>query len=274
MVKIFYLKWRSYSLNGKKELIWEKLAEKYEIFWLDLWGVLIDGTQCFPYARDFLRFLRKTNKQVIFMSNTPTLRSILAAELNHIGIDASLYDYIMTSGEAARNYLERTRTPLLNSYFHIGDEKHAHLLEGLHFTQANSLENANFILLTAFDPLFASVLQLNYLKSLNKEMICVNPDRFIITLEGEKKYCAGELAKLFEERGGKVTFVGKPFPLIFSETLKCLSQASDKSQIIMIGDNLMTDIRGAKNFGIDSALVNNSEITTDLPNYVFPSFTI
>lgn len=265
---------RSHSLTAKRELTWGKLAEKYEIFLLDLWGVLIDGTQCFPYALDFLRFLRKMNKQVIFLSNTPTLRSMLEMELDHIGIDASLYDGIMTSGEAARNYLERTRNPLLNSYFHIGEEKHAHLLAGLHFAQANSLENADFILLTAFDPFFASILQLDYLKSLNKEMICVNPDRFIITLEGEKKYCAGELAKLFEERGGKVTFVGKPFPLIFSEILKQVGQALDKSQMIMIGDNLMTDIRGAKNFGIDSALVNNSEITTDLPNYVFPSFTI
>jgi len=258
----------------ERRMIWEMLAEKYEIFFLDLWGVLIDGEQCCPYALDFLTLLRKAQKQISFISNTPTLRLVLARELMEMGIEPYYYDILMTSGEAVRAYLQRTRHTRASSYFHIGDEKHEELLKGLRFNRVHTPETAGFILLTAFDAYFASDVQLDYVIYLDKEIICVNPDRFILTLTGETKYCAGELAALYEQRGGKVTFVGKPFPLIFSETLNCLSQAVAKSQIIMIGDNLTTDITGADNFGIDSALVNNQEVSTNLPNYIFPSFTI
>ena len=29
---------------------WHQLATQFDVFFIDLWGVLIDGKQCFPYA--------------------------------------------------------------------------------------------------------------------------------------------------------------------------------------------------------------------------------
>ena len=43
-------------------------------------------------------------------------------------------------------------------------------------------------------------------------MICTNPD-LIVDRGNVREYCAGSIAKIFEEIGGKVEYFGKPYPL-------------------------------------------------------------
>ena len=89
--------------------------------------------------------------------------------------------------------------------------------------------------------------------SLSLKMICVNPDLEII--RGKKKeICAGALALQYEKLGGKVKYFGKPYKKIYQKTLEKI-KVKNKKKIIAIGDSLRTDILGANNFGIDSALV-------------------
>jgi ribonucleotide monophosphatase NagD (HAD superfamily) len=45
--------------------------------------------------------------------------------------------------------------------------------------------------------------------------------------------------------------LGKPHPAIFEEALR----RSGTRDMVMLGDQLETDIRGARDFGLDSALV-------------------
>ena len=60
---------------------------------------------------------------------------------------------------------------------------------------------------------------LNYYKKIlkseiNKKMICTNPD--LIVDKGEKReYCAGSVAKIFEDLGGVVEYFGKPHKEIY-----------------------------------------------------------
>jgi len=63
--------------------------------------------------------------------------------------------------------------------------------------------------------------------------------------------------------------VSKPDPRIFEFALKKLNH-SDKSNVLMIGDSLSSDIQGGVNFGIDTCWFNpkNIENTTSLkPTY-------
>ncbi|KJV53838.1 HAD hydrolase, IA, variant 1 family protein [Orientia tsutsugamushi str. Gilliam] len=55
--------------------------------------------------------------------------------------------------------------------------------------------------------------------------------------------------------GGKVVYSGKPHSEIFQAVLNTLALNVKKKKILMIGDTLETDILGANNIGIDSALV-------------------
>ena len=60
---------------------------------------------------------------------------------------------------------------------------------------------------------------------------------------------------------------GKPDPSIFSHTLSLLSLP--KEEVIMVGDNLMTDILGASRTGIKSVWINrhNKERNEVIPTY-------
>jgi ribonucleotide monophosphatase NagD (HAD superfamily) len=59
----------------------------------------------------------------------------------------------------------------------------------------------------------------------------------------------------------KFTPLGKPHAAIFNEALK----RSGTMEMVMIGDQLETDIRGAVEFGLDSVLVNTgiANVTPD-----------
>ena len=84
-------------------------------------------------------------------------------------------------------------------------------------------------------------------------MICVNPDLEVI--RGKKKeFCAGSIALKYEELGGKVKYFGKPYRDIYKKTMTKI-KIKNKNKILAIGDSLRTDILGANNFQIDSALV-------------------
>jgi ribonucleotide monophosphatase NagD (HAD superfamily) len=64
---------------------------------------------------------------------------------------------------------------------------------------------------------------------------------------------AGAIAALYEEMGGVVTHIGKPYVDIYRHA-HALCGFPDKARIVSIGDSLEHDIRGAVTFGIDGVL--------------------
>lgn len=53
--------------------------------------------------------------------------------------------------------------------------------------------------------------------------------------------------------------VAKPNPEIFEHTLKLIDH-TDKSEVLMIGDSLTSDIKGGNNFGIDTCWYNPNKL--------------
>ena len=75
-----------------------------------------------------------------------------------------------------------------------------------------------------------------------------------------RELCAGSIAQIYEEVGGKVDYFGKPYPLVYN-----LSANSDNKKILCIGDNLNTDIKGAnvqnfKSFFITGGIHKNENL--------------
>ena len=106
---------------------------------------------------------------------------------------------------------------------------------------------------------------LNYYKELlinhiSKEMICTNPD-LIVDRGSKREYCAGSVAMVFENLGGKVAYFGKPH----SEVYKQSTETKNK-KIIAIGDNLSTDIKGAINMNYDSLFVTSGIHNEEIKN--------
>ena len=106
-------------------------------------------------------------------------------------------------------------------------------------------------------------------------MLCVNPDLHVLSLLGEKHFCAGSVAQMYEGLGGSVIYIGKPFLDIFTLAHSHVN-FTDKAGIVMVGDTLHTDIKGALDYGIETALVNKelSSSSEDIkPDRVFVQFT-
>ena len=95
---------------------------------------------------------------------------------------------------------------------------------------------------------------LNQLIKFDPIMICSNPDKTVI--RGEKfMICAGLLAEYYQKIGGKVEFYGKPHSEIYEFTY--LKIKNKTSQILVIGDSLENDIKGANLQNLDSLLITN-----------------
>jgi len=85
-------------------------------------------------------------------------------------------------------------------------------------------------------------------------MICSNPDKTVI--RGNRfMICAGLLAEYYENIGGQVVYYGKPYNEIYEF---CYSKIKDKSRkILIIGDSLDNDIKGANLQHLDSLLITD-----------------
>jgi HAD superfamily hydrolase (TIGR01450 family) len=89
-------------------------------------------------------------------------------------------------------------------------------------------------------------------------MICANPD-IVIHRGDDLIYCAGALARRYEELGGSVVYAGKPYGPIYDRALARAERARgrpiEKPRVLAIGDGMKTDIVGAKRAGLDALFV-------------------
>ena len=77
------------------------------------------------------------------------------------------------------------------------------------------------------------------------------------------------------ERASGVTavYIGKPNPFAFDLALGILGV--EKGQVLVVGDRVATDIAGARNLGLASALVRTGEFRPgDLDGSVKPDYII
>jgi HAD superfamily hydrolase (TIGR01459 family) len=234
------------------------LADRYDGFVLDLWGVIHDGINAFPHAVETLRRLRDAGKRTLLLSNVPRPNAAAQTMMRRMGIDDSLYTGILTSGEAVRRAL---RDPpdlwwaeLGRRVFHLGPDRDKPVLEGLALTIVSAPEDADFVLNTGPDDHrnpsdiaeFEPTLQACARHRL--KMICANPDLEVIR-GGVGVLCAGALAVRYAQLGGDVRSLGKPDPAIYQPVLQQLHLPADR--VLAVGDSLRTDIAGA--VGVDLA---------------------
>ncbi len=57
-----------YSKNLKA---FRDISDKYDVFFVDLWGVIHNGVECHKDAISTLEHLKKKNKIIILISNAP-----------------------------------------------------------------------------------------------------------------------------------------------------------------------------------------------------------
>ena len=227
-----------------------QVQSKYDAFFIDLWGVIHNGIKLYPGAVEVLENLNKLNKRFVLMSNAPRPSKSVEKFLLKLKLNKIFLKNVFTSGEAALQSLQRNVYG--KNFYHLGPKRDASLFWRFK-NNRRGLENADFILCTGF--LDSHENSLDYYKGLLKrytklKMVCTNPD-LVVHRGFEQQYCAGTLAEIFKGMGGKVIYFGKPHHEIYKFCIK------KDEKILIIGDNIRTDIIGANNMKFDSLFITN-----------------
>ena len=95
-------------------------------------------------------------------------------------------------------------------------------------------------------------------------MVCVNPDLVVHRQSGVTSPCAGLLAQHYEGQGGRVIYHGKPDPAVFHRCAEELGANRADARVLVVGDSLTTDIKGAVAAGFDSLWVTRGIYAAEL----------
>ena len=225
-----------------------EIFDAYDTFVIDLWGVIHNGIQLNEKAIEAVSQLKIKSKKIVFLSNAPRPSAKVIDFLLNMKMDKKYLTNVITSGEAAINSLRNKKFG--DNFFHLGPKRDSALFEGFKEKSTN-IDLCGFILCTGlFDEHTEDLIYYKNLlsSSVSKKLVCTNPD--IVVHRGNKEeYCAGYIAKIFEELGGKVIYYGKPHKEIYKMCFK------PNEKVLAIGDNLRTDIKGANNLNKDSLFI-------------------
>jgi HAD superfamily hydrolase (TIGR01459 family) len=236
------------------------IADRYDGFVLDLWGVVHDGQRPYPGVPEALAELKARGKRVVFLTNAPRRSWAVQTLLDRMGLDRALYDGIMASGEIAWRLMKRRDHPFFAGLgrraLHIGPDRDLSVLDEGVAERVFDPAAADFVLNTGPDPergvhdaeAYRPALEAAFAHNL--PMLCVNPDRHVMVGE-ERLICAGALADIYLALGGKVLEIGKPDPSVYDPVLELMG-LSDRRRVLAIGDTPHTDLAGAQAAGLDA----------------------
>ena len=193
------------------------IVGKYDLFYIDLWGVVHNGIKPHQEAIKVLNELELIGKEYVLLTNAPRPSNAVKAFLKNMNLEENIRNHVFSSGEASLNYLKSNF--LSKKFYHIGPPRDFDLFKDFEKDKSQSIENCEYLLCTGLFEKYDE--DLNYYKDLfekniNKQMVCTNPD-LIVDKGNKRELCAGSVAMVFEKMGGKVIYFGKPYPEVYNQ---------------------------------------------------------
>ncbi len=233
-------------------------------------GTLYLDEQLFPGAADFLAKIRENGGYYLFLTNNSS-KGVQAyvEKMRRMGVPAATSDFL-TSVDAAIAFLkQRYGTEALQKKIYIlGTHSFCAQMEAAGFRLTTSPDADIDLLLLGFDRELtfqkledACILlgRRNADGSPYVDYYATNPDWVCPTAFGFVPDC-GSMAWMLEKATGRSPkFIGKPEP---DMALLAMEQCGfSRSETLLIGDRLYTDIACGNRAGIDTAFVLSGEGT-------------
>ncbi len=252
------------------------IVQNYDALIIDIWGVVYEGNDPYKNAINFLNKILQLNKKLIFLSNAP--RPGILAYQRFIDWGVNMKNaHVYTSGDHLREELTNRSNKFFENpkkkFYHLGADRNKDLLRDIEINLVNDINQADFLLLSIYadshEELESHEDLLKQALNLKLPAICANPD-LTVNYNNQIRYCSGSFAKKYTDLGGFVHYFGKPEANIFELILERYLSGCDRGKILMIGDTIETDIVGAKQVGLDSALVltGNGQKYSDEDNFI------
>lgn len=245
------------SIDGLRQI-----ADRYDGFILDQWGVLHDGQTAYPGAVDCLRHLKSLGKCTVVLSNSGKRAYANEGRLASLGFDPGTYNRLITSGDIAWEGLKRKVHPFYRKLGHrcllISNDQDQSIVQRLAYILVGDIDSADFILLAGAGDLKEPSDCDRFLSAALKRrlpLLCANPDLTRLVDGGLALGC-GAIAKSYERMGGEVHYVGKPHPEVY-QSCRTFFEERYAKRIVAIGDSLQHDVAGGTAAGFDTVFVSN-----------------
>ena len=256
------------------------MVEKFDVIVVDAYGVFNFGQGISLSVINTFKKWMEQGKKVYILSNTTAVNDSCIKSYEKKGVVRGIhYSDVMTSGQFAYEDIQLGNLPIEGKKYYVFGTANFKKLDPIPAIFANSsyelvkdVDEADFIYCgipqlidnegCPYDSTDISdfEVQVRELVKSKKPMLVANPDmtaneggRFVVR--------QGIIGKLYQEMGGNVVIYGKPDTRIYDVLLERYCPTVCKDKVLMIGDTLRTDIKGAQRAGICGALVIEGGVT-------------
>jgi HAD superfamily hydrolase (TIGR01459 family) len=246
-------------MHSPREATLRELIDDYDVFFVDQFGVLRDDNGPYDGAIEALSQIKAAGKTVVILSNSGRSGDFNADRLVKIGFAADGFDYFVTSGDVALDVLSRPASalPANSKCLTVSSGSDSNLADRLGLTSTNSALDADLVIISGSEAERVSMEEYREMLRPAAERglpcYCTNPDIHKLH-KGSIAPGAGAIAKLYEDLGGTVGWLGKPYPEIYEYALQLVGNP-DRRGVICVGDSIEHDILGAQTAGLASVLV-------------------
>ncbi|MCG3211852.1 MAG: Dihydroxyacetone phosphatase [Anaerolineae bacterium] len=217
---------------------------------LDMDGVLVRGRRLIPGAAEFIDTLTATgHKFMLLTNNSRHTRTDVQRRLKQQGLNIDI-NHIYTSAMAAAAYLTEQQPG--GTVFALGDLGLYQALSDAGYALSN--HEPDFVLLGECDHhTYDNIIQAANFILTGARFVATNPDVSNMTEFGLVPGC-GSVAALIEKTTGVAPYVvGKPNLYMLQAALTRLGEKPEN--VLMVGDNLDTDIEMGRQGGVETLLV-------------------
>jgi HAD superfamily hydrolase (TIGR01450 family) len=272
------------------------LAVRFKAVFLDSYGVIKNYNGLIEGVQNTIDFLREKDIAIRILTNDASRSQQQQSESFYkLGLKGIDMHEIVTSGMMAKQFLQDKI--LSGKIGYLGTENSAHyiLQSGLEHISVSNIDLLSIDDISAFvfldDEGFDWNVDINktvnLLRRKNIPVIVANSDKLYPVSKNDVAVATGGIAKLVENMlNKKFIHFGKPDSQMFMYAFDDLNQfgSFSKNEILMVGDNLNTDILGGNKFGVKTTLVLSGNTNAKdaelqiyasgiIPDFVCPSIT-
>jgi HAD superfamily hydrolase (TIGR01459 family) len=268
------------------EITVDALIERYAVLLLDAYGVLVTSAGALPGAAALVDRLNDARKPYYVLTNDASRLPVTSARRYQrfgLAIDEPRF---ITSGQLLAPYFAQAGLTgaacvvlgTADSVAYVERAGGRVVMPEQSFDAVVICDESGFPFLETVDAVLSGLFRA-FDAGHEVRLVCANPDLvypsgvgFGIASGSVALVLEAALALRYPGRPRRFVRLGKPYPAPFEEALR----RSGTRDMVMVGDQIETDIRGARAFGIDTVLVTTG-VTGSLdgiPDDARPTFRL
>ncbi len=238
-----------------------KIVDKYDVFIVDMLGVMHKGGDAISSSVEAIKKLKEQGKKIYFLTNSSRRLKEGYKYFPKHNIPTEFHDGFLTSGEVLYHKLlnkSKGFDKLGNKYYYLGANQERSVLDEFdEYVKVSDISATDFIFVTGItnpsDKIEDYIPSLTFAHQKNLPLLCANSD-IVLYFDGIRGMGPGLIAQKYAEMGGKVVSVGKPQKQLFKYCIEASGEINN-DRVVVIGDSIPNDIKGANDTNIDSVLI-------------------